>query len=343
MVKDFKYIIKRIIIGVGIALVLMALKGTLLIGVHAQEISSFNWGSHSQDIGPGASSFEFNVSGEPWANWRYGYLHFSFGINKKSGSSTDPIILPRNVIAFSGSTGYICDIGSLNTSNSTYVGSTYSVTCPMDLGAPGVSRIIIGFQPVVVASSVYNVTVGGYASYEQVPGVTVNVDTSSTTNAINNQITNDNSNTQNIINNNNQNTQSIINNQNSNTEQITNTLTDDEGVADNDINSLFQELDVSSDTPISDLLTMPITLVQAYMNGVGGSCSAVNLGSLYGTNLIIPCIDLEARLGSGLWNLIDVLFSLFMIYNIAMLIINIFDKVTSLDDTFSFFTKGGDM
>ena len=40
IVKDFKYIIKRIIIGVGIALVLMLIKGNLLMQVHAQEVNA---------------------------------------------------------------------------------------------------------------------------------------------------------------------------------------------------------------------------------------------------------------------------------------------------------------
>lgn len=38
MVKDAKYIIKRIIIGVGVALVLMLLKGGLIMNVHAMEV-----------------------------------------------------------------------------------------------------------------------------------------------------------------------------------------------------------------------------------------------------------------------------------------------------------------
>ena len=91
---------------------------------------------------------------------------------------------------------------------------------------------------------------------------------------------------------------------------------------------------VASDTPISDLITMPLTLVNAYINGINSSCSSVNLGNLYGTDLILPCINLEQRLGSNLWHTIDSFFSIFMCYNIGMLFITAFDGITSLRDDF---------
>ena len=91
---------------------------------------------------------------------------------------------------------------------------------------------------------------------------------------------------------------------------------------------------VASDTPISDLITMPLTLFNAYINGINSSCSSVNLGNLYGTDIILPCINLESRLGSNLWGIIDALFSLFMCYNIGMLFITAFDGITSLRDDF---------
>lgn len=99
-----------------------------------------------------------------------------------------------------------------------------------------------------------------------------------------------------------------------------------------DINDM--ENMVSSDTPISDLITMPLTLINAYINGVNSSCSPVNLGNLYGTDIIFPCINLEQRLGSNLWHIIDVFFSIFMCYNIGMLFITAFDGITSLRDDF---------
>lgn len=91
---------------------------------------------------------------------------------------------------------------------------------------------------------------------------------------------------------------------------------------------------VASDTPISDLITMPLTLINAYINGVNSTCSPVNLGNLYGSDLILPCINLEQRFGSNLWGIIDAFFSLFMCYNIGMLFVSAFDGLTSLRDDF---------
>lgn len=97
----------------------------------------------------------------------------------------------------------------------------------------------------------------------------------------------------------------------------------------NDMNNM-----VASDTPITDLITMPLTLINAYIGGVGSTCSPVNLGSLLGTNLTIPCINIQQHIGSNLWNTIDILCCIFLCYEIAMLFISAFDGITSLRDDF---------
>lgn len=116
-------------------------------------------------------------------------------------------------------------------------------------------------------------------------------------------------------------------------QQINNTLNDTSGVSNNEIEDLFGDLE-TSDTPISDLLTMPITLINAYISGMSGTCQSISLGRLYGSNLVIPCINIEEKLGSDLWGIIDILFSLFMIFNLSQLFITAFDGITSLDDDF---------
>lgn len=116
-------------------------------------------------------------------------------------------------------------------------------------------------------------------------------------------------------------------------QSLNDTLTSDEAPNTNQ-NLTDMEDYISSDTPISDLITMPLTLISSYINGVNSSCSPYNLGSLLGTNLIMPCIDIESKIGSNLWGIIDILFSLFMCYNIGMLFITAFDGITSLRDDF---------
>lgn len=92
---------------------------------------------------------------------------------------------------------------------------------------------------------------------------------------------------------------------------------------------------VASDTPITDLITMPLTLINAYINGMNSSCSSYNFGSLLGTELVMPCINLQQRLGNNIWSIIDVLFSIFMIFNISKLFISAFNNFTSLKDDFT--------
>lgn len=124
--------------------------------------------------------------------------------------------------------------------------------------------------------------------------------------------------------------QAIVNSQ----QDINNTLNDDSGGEVS--SSWFDEFRESSSTPVSDLLTMPITLLQAYLNGFSDTCRDMNLGSLYGSYIIIPCLNIESYLGSELWSLIDVLFTLFMLYNIGMLCVTIYEGITSLNDDMQF-------
>lgn len=113
------------------------------------------------------------------------------------------------------------------------------------------------------------------------------------------------------------------------------TLTDESGVADSDISDLFGDLQ-ESNSPISDLLTLPITLLEAYLTGFDSTCSSYNLGSLYGTNLVLPCINIPDYIGSSLWSVIDALCCIYMIYNIAMLFVSVYETFTSLDDSMQF-------
>lgn len=95
------------------------------------------------------------------------------------------------------------------------------------------------------------------------------------------------------------------------------------------------DLDTNSDmTPVSNLLTMPLTLINAFLNGVEGSCSTYIFGSLYNHDLSLPCINIENYLGSTLFDIIDALCSIFMIFNVGSLIVTFFDRTTSLDDMF---------
>lgn len=97
---------------------------------------------------------------------------------------------------------------------------------------------------------------------------------------------------------------------------------------DNGLNNMKQQLPTNS--VISDLLLMPIRLLQSIVNSLGGTCSSFNLGSLYGTNLIMPCIDIESYLGSAIWTFIDLVFSGMFVLVIRKKFIQIWENITNL-------------
>ena len=86
----------------------------------------------------------------------------------------------------------------------------------------------------------------------------------------------------------------------------------------------------ASNGTVTNLLTLPISLLQAIVNGIQSSCTSFNLGSLFGTNIVLPCINIGSLIGSGLWSTIDILFSGFMILAIAKKLIKIFNDFTNL-------------
>lgn len=91
----------------------------------------------------------------------------------------------------------------------------------------------------------------------------------------------------------------------------------------------------ASNSPISSLLTLPLKLLENIQTGLNGTCAPFNLGNLFGTDLILPCIDFGELLGPFLWGLIDALFYIFMAYNIGMLAIKIWTDVIMMKDFFS--------
>lgn len=141
--------------------------------------------------------------------------------------------------------------------------------------------------------------------------------------------------------------QDIIDNQDKNTQEIIDTILDDDYFDKSELEQYFITIknDIEQSNPVSDLLLMPITLLNAYNNGISNACSPINLGNLLGTDLIMPCIDIRKYLGSELYSLIDILFSVFLFYEIAMLCISIFESITTLDDGFQllYSPKHGDM
>lgn len=87
-----------------------------------------------------------------------------------------------------------------------------------------------------------------------------------------------------------------------------------------------------SNSVISDLLLLPVTLFQNIVNSINGTCFSFNLGALYGSTLVLPCINISALIGSNLWGVIDILFSGIFVLSIRKKFVDIFENITSLKD-----------
>lgn len=135
-------------------------------------------------------------------------------------------------------------------------------------------------------------------------------------------------------------TNSKLNSIEEETKKTNDTLKDDT-VDNSSLNINDKSADLSS-SPVSDLITLPIKLLNNIYNGFSGSCVPYNLGSLFGTDLIFPCINLESIFGSFLWGLIDSLCCIFLIYKVAMLFVSMWTKIITMKDVFtSIYTPGG--
>lgn len=96
----------------------------------------------------------------------------------------------------------------------------------------------------------------------------------------------------------------------------------------------FSNLETADDTPISDLVTMPLSLLNKFINAMSGTCKPYNLPFFNDSTISFPCFNGEKYFGSNLWNTIGLFMSFFMIYEIGMLAVQAFNDFTSLRDTY---------
>ena len=100
-------------------------------------------------------------------------------------------------------------------------------------------------------------------------------------------------------------------------------------------NPQFDEFDdyLANNGVITNLVSMPVTLFTKILNTLNGTCTTYNLGSLYGTNLTLPCIVISDYLGTPLWGVIDVIISGILIYSISRHFVKMFNKMSSLEES----------
>lgn len=319
MVKDFKYIIKRILIGTGIAILLMLFKGNLAFDVHAMScdtnysetihalpntISTHTYTTTSEDF----IKFEINLSTPLTFNLRSGYdyaiinipylLSESFTNTYSNNANTETLsYLPVYKGGSNGGTWFFCNA---NTSRS---------ACKISGIKNGSTQKFSGFA-LYLPSSYYN--------FNSASGSLTLFDYWT----IDYYKCDDNSDISNAI------------DENTQAQQDTNDTLNDDSIDDNKTSSSIDNMQgkVATNGSISQLLTLPITLYQNILNSLNGSCSSFNLGSLFGSNLTMPCINLENLLGSTLFGIIDVLISGLFILSFRKKMVDIFNHMTSLND-----------
>lgn len=96
----------------------------------------------------------------------------------------------------------------------------------------------------------------------------------------------------------------------------------------------LSDLEVSSDTPISDLITMPLTILNSLVQALDGACSNYTIPFFYNNSITFPCFTISDYLGNTVTNYIDLFICFYMCYNIGMLVISVFEDITSLRDIY---------
>lgn len=333
--NDFKYIINRVLVFIIISIILFCFNsckakadviGTTInytLGctsnsgtVSNSVISTLNWSSDIQNKGQG-------------------YLITTFNVVSKTGNGQSILNGVRFRQRINGIDSYIaCDVGNaLSYFDSGVEQTLYTAKCPINTNQGITNTAVIydfysTYPETCVKPYAYSTFVTDSNEAQQiVNGINGALAQLINQNTINSQIT------QNAINTGIQNVTSAVQQQTQASQNINNSINDTTPVSNNEISGNTADWNSNNlqNGTITQLLTLPITLIQAYLNGINSSCTSFNLGSLFGTDLILPCINVSNYLGTALWSTIDILFSGFMILNIGKKLIKIFNDFTNLN------------
>lgn len=352
-----KSIIKRIIVGVGIALCIMAIKGSLIANVSAMETNVFSLNSqryfdgswhnpttvNTNHFGFGfigynftgnlsRSEYHLNLNNSSLTGKRIN-LNFFLYYSNIEGDGTTPTVSINGHYAEVSQAGYYKSFSS--TSNIT--GFAYS-----DSGS-GVHPVYFYIDGVLMGTGsstdaeleIDHNTVPLYiVQFKDIyisdaSDVQLDVLTVWTSGKATNEYTvglryyYDTSTSSAILEENQKQTEATENINNS----INDSSTDDPSSDITDMNDK-----IATNNSISQLLTLPIQLYQNILNSLNGSCSSFSLGSLYNHSLTLPCINLQSLLGSTLFNIIDILISGLFILSFRKKMVDIFNHMTSLND-----------
>lgn len=105
------------------------------------------------------------------------------------------------------------------------------------------------------------------------------------------------------------------------------------------------DLDVASDTPIIDLIYMPLTFISKVLDYGDNTCQPYTIPFDFsgGNNtLTLPCINLRNILGNDFYNILNAIISFYIAYNIGLMCVTIYNDITSLRDGFRYMYYSND-
>lgn len=349
--KDFRYILKRIIIGTSIALLCANISSCR---VHA--IGQSTWIQSAPipnrtiilDINQRSNYSWFNTWETPdrnaaFPNYGTGELIFSFnteiGISDTRGRALQSVYVTTN----NNQHIFMCDIGaSQSWADNNKIVETYTARCPVNLNNTSLQRIYFNSNNIASDTNTMAILLSPYITFVRDDGN----DNTAVVNAVNSLYSQLTSVNDKLQYNNYQNDyilakleqlRLLLDSGNSDVSEIKDAIKDD-SIDNNAVNTNTQGWEQqgsyiptgSSGGSLTDLLTIPLKLIQGVVNGLGSSCVPFSLGTLFDTPLVLPCIDIPSIIGQPLWVTIDILMSGFMIYTIAKKFIRIFNDFTNL-------------
>lgn len=140
--KTVKNIIKRIIVGIGVAIGVMLIKQNVFAQVYTTNTGGYSWSSQDGSN----QRYDFNLPTPAFAGAGHGEISFMFSIFQVGQTSSNAhLVSAQTVFVSNSAVDYICNIGSVSTENmaNQYVNQTYSVTCPFDTTLSGLTKISI--------------------------------------------------------------------------------------------------------------------------------------------------------------------------------------------------------
>lgn len=331
MKSDIRYIIKRIIVGVAIALILMLIKSnvfaqSITVSVNQTYLydqtgnSATNITSSNSNITTAGITYirsnktktRLRYNFNPFSSLTNGYYDIIFNTFNQDEN------IPVATISF-GSNTFNCE------SISDYYTSFYSNGSVNDVEFQSGGNVLYICRNVYVTNTNYanlyftSGVNGSSTHYFYLSSVFNFILVENISSAIQEQTEQQHQDSQD--------TQNAIN-------DVNNSITSDTTPSGSDTNSAYSNFDNSTaqNGVITSLITLPIQLFTNINNSVNQSCTRFDMGTLLGTRIYFNCINPSNYIGSQLWGVIDILMSGFLVWHIAKKFIKVFENLSSLKE-----------